>query len=161
MASYRVQTPKPLLDHRCHSRMYVRFAQTGLVAACLFRRSHGAVALREGSLPSSVTPRPPRRAPTGSRVAWVFRLGSDDFCSCVGGPDGIASCVGFPGRDRELRGFSRTGSRAAWAVLPRKGESRPARPRKGESRPAMAEKATQRRIPSGAATRRRTMLSVT
>ena len=101
MASYRVQTPKPLLDHRWHSRMYVRFAQTGLAAACLFRRSHGAVALREGSLPSSVTPRPPRRAPTESRAAWVFRMGSDDFCSCVGGPDGIASCVGvFPTQRR-------------------------------------------------------------
>ena len=56
---------------------------------------------------------------------------------------------GGPGRNRELRGFlgwnrmtfavawaERTGSRAAWAVFPRKGESRPAPP-------------TQRRFPSG------------
>ena len=125
--------------------MCIRFAWTGLDAACLFRRSHEAETLWEGGLPSSVTPRPSPAGPDG-------------IASCVGLSDGagwLLQLRGRTGRNRELRGFSRTGSRAAWAVFPRKGDSRPARPRKGESRPATVEKSTQRRIPSGAPTQRR------
>ena len=119
--------------------MRIRFAWTGLTAARLFRRSHEAETLWGTVFPLPSRRTLPRRTPDGiascvvfsDRVGWLLQL------------------RGRTGRNRELRGLSRTESRAAWVVFPRKGDSRLAHPRKGDSRPATAEKTTQKRFPSG------------